>query len=159
MAYELPIVSRYYLHFVENAPPDYSPRCSAREPPKLAQSPLAYLSHLVTPYTEAERKGLERTHWFDTRGEGYGVIQFTKPQTIGYSLADSPVGLLAWIYEKLVDWSDAYPWEDDEGMSPFVFVQRTPAKYPFVCQSSPGSRCTCSPEEAQRHRCVFTTKV
>ncbi|KAI0681796.1 hypothetical protein C8T65DRAFT_598070, partial [Cerioporus squamosus] len=32
-----------------------------------------------------------------------------------YSLADSPVGLLAWIYEKLVAWSDDYPWTDDEG--------------------------------------------
>ncbi|KAH9037761.1 alpha/beta-hydrolase [Lactarius hengduanensis] len=38
----------------------------------------------------------------------------TKPQTLGFSLADSPVGLLAWIYEKLVAWSDAYPWTDDE---------------------------------------------
>lgn len=42
-------------------------------------------------------------------------IQRTKPQTIGYSLADSPVGLLAWIYEKLVAWTDKYPWDDDEG--------------------------------------------
>jgi hypothetical protein len=24
------------------------------------------------------------------------------------------VALLAWIYEKLVDWTDAYPWTDDE---------------------------------------------
>lgn len=50
-------------------------------------------------------------------GRGYSVIQRTKPQTLGYSLADSPVGLLAWIYEKLVTWSDSYPWEDDEGQS------------------------------------------
>lgn len=28
--------------------------------------------------------------------------------------SDSPVGLLAWIYEKLHDWTDAYPWTDDE---------------------------------------------
>lgn len=41
--------------------------------------------------------------------------QATQPQTLGYSLADSPVGLLAWIYEKLVAWSDSYPWDDDEG--------------------------------------------
>ncbi|KAJ7811013.1 Alpha/Beta hydrolase protein [Mycena olivaceomarginata] len=27
---------------------------------------------------------------------------------------DSPVGLLAWIYEKLVAWTDKYPWDDDE---------------------------------------------
>ncbi len=35
---------------------------------------------------------------------------------MGYSLTDSPVGLLAWIFEKLVNWTDEYPWEDDEGM-------------------------------------------
>ncbi|SJL07287.1 related to epoxide hydrolase [Armillaria ostoyae] len=39
----------------------------------------------------------------------------TNQMTIGYSLADSPVGLLSWIYEKLVNWSDSYPWDDDEG--------------------------------------------
>ena len=34
---------------------------------------------------------------------------------MGYSLADSPIGLLAWIYEKLVNWTDDYAWDDDEG--------------------------------------------
>jgi hypothetical protein len=33
---------------------------------------------------------------------------------LGYGLADSPLGLLAWIFEKLHDWSDSYPWTDDE---------------------------------------------
>jgi hypothetical protein len=32
--------------------------------------------------------------------------QATRPQTIGYSLVDSPVGLLAWILDKFADWSD-----------------------------------------------------
>ena len=41
--------------------------------------------------------------------------QSTKPQTLGYSLADSPVGMLAWIYEKLIAWTHDYPWTDDEG--------------------------------------------
>lgn len=27
---------------------------------------------------------------------------------------DSPIALLAWIYEKLHDWTDNYPWTDDE---------------------------------------------
>ncbi|KAI9455711.1 alpha/beta-hydrolase [Lactarius psammicola] len=38
---------------------------------------------------------------------GYSAEQATKPQTIGFSLADSPVDLLAWKYEKLVAWTDA----------------------------------------------------
>ena len=42
------------------------------------------------------------------------MIQATKPQTAAYGLHDSPVGLLGWIYEKLHDWTDNYPWTDDE---------------------------------------------
>lgn len=44
----------------------------------------------------------------------YSTEQATKPQTLAYSLNDSPVGLLAWIYEKLHDWTDSYPWKDEE---------------------------------------------
>jgi len=62
----------------------------------------------------AERAGLDRAKWFQSEGNGYLKEQSTKPQTIGYSQADSPVGLLAWIYEKLHDWTDGYPWTDDE---------------------------------------------
>ncbi|KAF8899830.1 Alpha/Beta hydrolase protein [Mucidula mucida] len=39
----------------------------------------------------------------------YFLQQSTRPQTLGYSLADSPVGLLAWLYEKLLDWTDERP--------------------------------------------------
>ncbi len=42
-------------------------------------------------------------------------MQSTRPQTLGYGLGDSPVGMLAWIYEKLVQWTDSYPWTDEEG--------------------------------------------
>ncbi|KAJ7166379.1 Alpha/Beta hydrolase protein [Mycena crocata] len=64
--------------------------------------------------TPKEKAGLARTEWFRSKGRGYFCEQATQPQTLGYALADSPVGLLAWIYEKLVNWTDAYPWEDDE---------------------------------------------
>uniref|UniRef100_A0A0W0FK69 Epoxide hydrolase N-terminal domain-containing protein n=2 Tax=Moniliophthora roreri TaxID=221103 RepID=A0A0W0FK69_MONRR len=65
-------------------------------------------------YTAEDLEILERAKWLQTKGFGYFYEQSTQPQTIGYSLADSPVGLLAWIYEKLVTWTDAYPWDDDE---------------------------------------------
>jgi pimeloyl-ACP methyl ester carboxylesterase len=39
-------------------------------------------------------------------GAGYHRLQSTRPQTIGYGLADSPVGLAAWIYEKFDEWTD-----------------------------------------------------
>jgi len=42
----------------------------------------------------------------DTETTAYNFEQSTKPQTIGYSLSDSPVGLAAWIVEKFHGWSD-----------------------------------------------------
>ncbi|KAJ3504689.1 hypothetical protein NLJ89_g7803 [Agrocybe chaxingu] len=83
-------------------------------PPHPIYSPLLFLSHLLLGYTPAEKEGLKRTRWFVEKGSGYFREQATQPQTLGYSLADSPAGLLAWIYEKLVNWTDGYPWDDDE---------------------------------------------
>ena len=45
------------------------------------------------------------TEWSAREG-AYSLIQSTKPQTIAYSLTDSPVGLAAWIVEKFRAWSD-----------------------------------------------------
>ncbi|CAL1713455.1 unnamed protein product [Somion occarium] len=82
--------------------------------PSLSAHPLIWLRDLVTPYTAEERQHSERAAWFVKKSYGYWAEHATMPQTVGYSLADSPVGLLAWIYEKLVIWSDDYPWTDDE---------------------------------------------
>ena len=40
------------------------------------------------------------------KGSGYALLMVTRPQTLGYSLADSPVGLAAWFYDKFCDWTD-----------------------------------------------------
>ncbi|KAI8802027.1 epocide hydrolase domain-containing protein [Cladochytrium replicatum] len=37
---------------------------------------------------------------------GYSHIQATRPNTLGFALLDSPIGLLAWIVEKFRNWSD-----------------------------------------------------
>ena len=55
----------------------------------------------MSTYTEAQKKGLARTQWFRSQGLGYFHEQATVPQTLAYSLADSPTGLLAWVYEKV----------------------------------------------------------
>ncbi|KAK7621607.1 Alpha/Beta hydrolase protein [Phyllosticta citricarpa] len=83
-------------------------------PPKFAKQPLLAAKHSITSYSKAEKQGLERSAWFVKEGAGYNLQQRTKPQTVGYALADSPVACLAWIYEKLHDWTDNYPWTDDE---------------------------------------------
>lgn len=83
-------------------------------PPSFLANPILALQHTFTPYSARDKKGLARSQWFVQEGSGYGKQQSTKPQTLGYSLTDSPVALLAWIYEKLHDWTDDYPWTDDE---------------------------------------------
>ncbi|KAL8671509.1 MAG: hypothetical protein Q9168_003978, partial [Polycauliona sp. 1 TL-2023] len=82
--------------------------------PTFLSNPILYLQHKFTPYNAREKTGKDRSNRFLEEGSGYRVIQATKPQTLGYALSDSPVGLLAWIYDKLHDWTDDYPWTDDE---------------------------------------------
>ncbi|RJL19973.1 epoxide hydrolase family protein [Bailinhaonella thermotolerans] len=38
---------------------------------------------------------------------GYAKIQSTRPQTLAYALTDSPIGQLAWIVEKFMEWTDS----------------------------------------------------
>ncbi|OCH86440.1 alpha/beta-hydrolase [Obba rivulosa] len=82
--------------------------------PSFRSHPVLYLKALVKSCTQFERAVLKRNQWMMKYGKGYFEQQATRPQTLGYSLADSPVGLLAWIYEKLVEWTDNYLWDDDE---------------------------------------------
>lgn len=56
--------------------------------------------------SDAERARLEASRQRTGNGLGYQAIQGTKPQTLGYGLNDSPVGLAAWILEKFHAWSD-----------------------------------------------------
>jgi pimeloyl-ACP methyl ester carboxylesterase len=48
----------------------------------------------------------EAARWDADRG-GYEHEQRTRPVTLSYGLSDSPVGLLAWLVEKLREWSDS----------------------------------------------------
>jgi pimeloyl-ACP methyl ester carboxylesterase len=68
------------------------------------------LLKLVEP-TEEEQFQLSRFPWYQQQESGYAIEQGTKPQTIGYALADSPAGQLAWIAEKFHGWTqnDGHP--------------------------------------------------
>ncbi|MEV6819416.1 epoxide hydrolase [Nocardiopsis dassonvillei] len=67
--------------------------------------------------TAVERGWTEETRHFWRHRAAYAKQQATRPQTIGYSLVDSPVGLLAWLLDKFAEWSDT---ED----SPFETISR-----------------------------------
>lgn len=56
--------------------------------------------------TAVERQWADDTRDFWHHRAAYAKQQATRPQTIGYSLVDSPVGLLAWILDKFAEWSD-----------------------------------------------------
>ncbi|MEU2540223.1 epoxide hydrolase family protein [Streptomyces iakyrus] len=67
--------------------------------------------------TAIEREWTVQTRDFWRHRAAYAKQQATRPQTIGYSLVDSPVGLLAWILDKFAEWSDT----DD---SPFERISK-----------------------------------
>jgi pimeloyl-ACP methyl ester carboxylesterase len=56
--------------------------------------------------TPDEQRMLARMRRFQDDESGYSAQQRTRPQTLGYGLADSPTGQLAWIMEKFQAWTD-----------------------------------------------------
>ncbi|HVV18363.1 MAG TPA: epoxide hydrolase [Pseudonocardiaceae bacterium] len=70
-------------------------------PPIAAPDPATF-----DDLTRTERESLARLRDAGERESGYSAEQASKPQTIGYSLVDSPVGLCAWIAEKFWSWTD-----------------------------------------------------
>jgi len=57
----------------------------------------------ASPPSEEERAALDQLDAFHANGTGYFVEQATRPETIGYSLLDSPVALAAWIIDHDTD--------------------------------------------------------
>jgi pimeloyl-ACP methyl ester carboxylesterase len=52
-----------------------------------------------------EKIAYEQMSALYTKGAGYALMMVTRPQTLGYALTDSPVGLAAWYYDKFADWT------------------------------------------------------
>ena len=53
-----------------------------------------------------EQRALTGREYYQTWDSGYSKQQATRPQTLGYALADSPSGQAAWILEKFWAWTD-----------------------------------------------------
>jgi pimeloyl-ACP methyl ester carboxylesterase len=73
----------------------------------MARADPAALRSLGEP-TPEERRMLAKLQRFLDYGSGYSTQQRTRPQTLGYGLADSPAGQLAWIVEKFHAWTDCH---------------------------------------------------
>lgn len=56
--------------------------------------------------TQKEKEYIKsEDEWYFKEG-GYSLQQKTKPITLAYGLNDSPIGLCAWIVEKMLSWAD-----------------------------------------------------
>lgn len=75
-------------------------------------------------------------------GLGYLQLMSTKPWTIGFSLTDSPIGLLAWIFEKFHAWSTTV---DRDALLTAVSIYwftgtgATSAEFVYESMNSPGT--------------------
>jgi epoxide hydrolase len=106
--------------------------------------------------SEGEKARMNDLRAYQAAGTGYLQIQTTRPQTLGYALADSPVGQLAWIVEKFKEWmnisaelpEDAYDmdqlltnvslyWFTRTGISAAGFIyEAAHSKHPWSPQTS-----------------------
>lgn len=68
--------------------------------------PIALPTGSLQDPTPDEQEALAAAAHYQKWEAGYSKQQSTRPQTLGYGLADSPVGQLAWIVEKFQAWSD-----------------------------------------------------
>jgi len=60
----------------------------------------------VGELTDREKSALAGMQHYNDWDSGYSKQQSTRPQTLGYGLADSPVGQAMWIIEKFWSWTD-----------------------------------------------------
>jgi pimeloyl-ACP methyl ester carboxylesterase len=61
----------------------------------------------ATP-TATEQAALDARKHYQQHESSYSAQQTTRPQTLGYGLADSPAGQALWIYEKFQSWTDCH---------------------------------------------------
>lgn len=81
-----------HVNMPATVPPDIAQAllCGDPAPAGLSQAELAAFTQLNDLYL---------------KGNGYAGIMITRPQTLGYGLADSPVFLAAWFYDKFTAWT------------------------------------------------------
>ena len=61
----------------------------------------------MRPTTPEETAWLVKAQKVRDRETAYLQLQGTKPQSLGFAMMDSPMGVAAWFAEKFVGWSDA----------------------------------------------------
>ncbi|WP_203135267.1 epoxide hydrolase family protein [Microbacterium sp. JZ31] len=102
---------RSYLTYGEDVSANVSDLIAASHPDEVAGI-VATHAHFGTPQ-EREASDDPDVRAFFARldaehgpNKSYGHVQWARPDTLAAALNDSPAGLLAWIAEKLAEWSD-----------------------------------------------------
>ncbi|CAI7653684.1 unnamed protein product [Penicillium pancosmium] len=104
-------MAQYYARHIQAIHLNFIPV----KPPFPWKNPVRFLQSLASvPFSAKDRAWVARSMDYLLRGNAYMKQQETRPQTLGYGLSDSPIGLLAWIYDKMNLWSDNYSWTDEE---------------------------------------------
>jgi len=67
---------------------------------------ILIIRHPDGPQSKEENEWQDRFKKEQRIEDGYRTQQATKPQTLSYAMMDSPVGVAAWIIEKMRGWSD-----------------------------------------------------
>ena len=89
---KVPGLAGIHLNMPATVPPDIAKLLAAGDPAPAGLS-------------GKERAAVDQLEAFYRDNAGYAVMMNTRPQTIGYSLVDSPVGMAAWMYEKIAQWT------------------------------------------------------
>ncbi len=79
---------------------DHAPACAA------IHINILTMRHKDGPQGEEEIAWAAQFEKDQIMQNGYRTQQATKPQTLSYAMMDSPVGVAAWILEKMHGWSD-----------------------------------------------------
>jgi pimeloyl-ACP methyl ester carboxylesterase len=81
-----------HVNMPPTVPPDVARAMAAGEPAPAGLS-------------QSEKSAYESLSTFFKKNGAYGAMMSTRPQTVGYGLSDSPVGLAAWMYDKFAQWT------------------------------------------------------
>ena len=130
---------------------------------------IAYASMFMpvpADFTDAERARLDAIKTAGRDGGGYMQLQQTRPQTLAYGLAESPMGQLAWIAEKFAEWTNpAKPLPDlavdrDQlltNISLYWFTNTGGSSAQFYWESAHGGTGWRTPSAAPKGMAVFNT--
>ena len=103
--------------------------------------------------SSAEQAYVDGVHRWSEDERGYGHVQANRPQTLGLALDDSPLGLLAWVADKWLSWSDpACPLDDD-------LILTTATIYWVTRTIAPSMRAYAAVAPAPRGRVAVPTAV